>query len=37
MMHRRNFSPALAAGTPVHFLCYEFKGHALVRLEEVAL
>ena len=27
--------PALAAGTPVHFLCYEFKGRELVRLEEV--
>ncbi len=26
---------ALAAGTPVHFLCYEFKGRELVRLEEV--
>ena len=23
--------PALAAGTPVHFLCYEFKGRELVR------
>ena len=29
--------PALAAGTPVHFLCYEFKGRELVRLEEVCL
>ena len=28
---------ALAAGTPVHFLCYEFKGRELVRLEEVGL
>ena len=28
---------ALAAGTPVHFLCYEFKGRELVRLEEVML
>ena len=28
---------ALAAGTPVHFLCYEFKGRELVRLEEVEL
>ena len=27
--------PALAGGTPVHFLCYEFKGRDLVRLEEV--
>ena len=26
---------ALAAGTPVHFICYEFKGRELVRLEEV--
>ena len=26
---------ALAAGTPVHFLCYEFKGRELMRLEEV--
>ena len=23
--------------TPVHFLCYEFKGRELVRLEEVEL
>jgi hypothetical protein len=29
--------PVLAAGTPVHFLCYEFKGRELVRLEEVEL
>ena len=28
---------ALAAGTPVHFLCYEFKGRELVRLEEVEM
>ena len=27
--------PALAAGTPVHFICYEFRGRELVRLEEV--
>ena len=27
--------PALAAGTPVHFLCYEFRGRELVRLEDV--
>ena len=27
--------PALAGGTPVHFICYEFKGRDLVRLEEV--
>ncbi len=26
---------ALAGGTPVHFLCYEFRGRDLVRLEEV--
>ena len=26
---------SLAAGTPVHFLCYEFRGRDLVRLEEV--
>ncbi len=26
---------ALAGGTPVHFICYEFKGRNLVRLEEV--
>ena len=26
---------ALAAGTPVHFLCYEFKDRELVRLEEI--
>ena len=26
---------ALAGGTPVHFICYEFKGRELVRLEEV--
>ncbi len=26
---------ALAGGTPVHFLCYEFKGRDLIRLEEV--
>ncbi len=29
--------PALAAGTPVHFLCYEFRGRELVRLEEVQI
>ena len=28
---------ALAAGTPVHFLCYEFKGRDLVCLEEVEM
>ena len=28
---------ALAGGTPVHFICYEFKGRELIRLEEVAL
>ena len=28
---------ALAAGTPVHFLCYEFKGRELVCLEEVEM
>ena len=28
---------ALAVGTPVHFLCYEFKGRELVRLEEVEM
>ncbi len=27
--------PALAGGTPVHFICYEFRGRDLVRLEEV--
>ena len=27
--------PALAGGTPVHFICYEFKGRDLVRLEEI--
>ena len=26
---------ALAGGTPVHFICYEFKGRDLIRLEEV--
>ena len=26
---------ALAGGTPVHFICYEFRGRDLVRLEEV--
>ena len=26
---------ALAGGTPVHFICYEFKGRDLVRLEEI--
>jgi len=26
---------ALAGGTPVHFLVYEFKGRDLIRLEEV--
>ncbi len=25
----------LAGGTPVHFICYEFKGRDLIRLEEV--
>ena len=35
-MHDVNASDAaLAGGTPVHFLCYEFKGRDLVRLEEV--
>ena len=29
--------PALAGGTPVHFICYEFRGRDLVRLEEVPL
>ena len=29
--------PALAGGTPVHFICYEFRGRALVRLDEVPL
>ena len=29
--------PALAGGTPVHFICYEFRGLDLVRLEEVPL
>ncbi len=28
---------ALAGGTPVHFICYEFRGRDLVRLEEVSL
>ena len=28
---------ALAGGTPVHFICYEFKGRELARLEEVDL
>ena len=28
---------ALAGGTPVHFICYEFRGRDLVRLEEVPL
>ena len=28
---------ALAGGTPVHFICYEFKGRDLIRLEEVFL
>jgi len=28
---------ALAGGTPVHFLCYEFKGRELYRLEEVGV
>ena len=27
--------PALAGGTPVHFICYEFRGRDLVRLEEI--
>ena len=27
--------PALAGGTPVHFICYEFRGRELVRLEEL--
>jgi len=27
--------PALAGGTPVHFLCYEFKGRDLYRLEAI--
>ena len=27
--------PALAGGTPVHFICYEFRGRELVRLEEI--
>jgi len=27
--------PKLAGNTPVHFLCYEFKGRELIRLEEV--
>ena len=26
---------ALAGGTPVHFICYEFRGRDLVRLEEI--
>ena len=26
---------ALAGGTPVHFICYEFKGRELIRLEEI--
>ena len=26
---------ALAGGMPVHFICYEFKGRALIRLEEI--
>ncbi len=26
---------ALAGGTPVHFICYEFRGRELVRLEEI--
>ena len=26
---------ALAGGTPVHFICYEFKGRELARLEEI--
>ena len=25
----------LAGGTPVHFICYEFRGRDLVRLEEI--
>ena len=29
--------PALAGGSPVHFICYEFRGRDLVRLEEVPL
>ncbi len=28
--------PALAGGTPVRFICYEFRGRELVRLEELA-
>ena len=28
---------AYAGGTPVHFICYEFRGRDLVRLEEVPL
>ena len=35
-MHDVNASDAaLAGGTPVHFICYEFSGRDLVRLEEV--
>ncbi len=26
---------ARAGGTPVHFICYEFRGRDLVRLEEI--
>ena len=29
--------PALAGGTPVHFICYEFRGRDLVRLEEIPI
>ena len=28
---------ARSSGTPVHFLCYEFKGRELVRLEEAEI
>ena len=28
--------PSLAGGTPVHFICYEFRGRGLVCLEEIS-
>ena len=33
-MRKYASNPALAGGTPVHFICYEFRVHKLVRLEE---
>ena len=28
---------ALAGGSPIHFICYEFRGRDLIRLEEVPI